>query len=112
MASLQTLTVEIEAHLNNRQLTYVNSELNEPEPLTPAHLLYGRVINTVPHTLTSQDELTDEDFQEASLQLHNTSQSTSFTYATFLGPVEKRVFDITKTNSHHQQDIHQRDYQG
>lgn len=28
MASLQTLTVEIEAHLNNRQLTYVNSELN------------------------------------------------------------------------------------
>ena len=70
--SLQTVIVEIEAHLNNRPLTYVNSELNEPEPLTPAHLLYGRVINTVPHTLTSQDELTDEDFQEASSQLHHT----------------------------------------
>lgn len=49
LASLQTLIVEIEAHLNNRPLTYVNSKLNEPEPLMPAHLLYGRVINTVPH---------------------------------------------------------------
>ena len=72
LPSLQTLIVEIEAHLNNRPLTYVSSELNDPEPLTPSHLLYGRVINTVPHTLTTQDELTDEDFQEAGSQLHHT----------------------------------------
>ena len=72
LPSLQTLIVEIEAHLNNRPLTYVSSELNEPEPLTPSHLLYGRVINTVPHTLTSRDELTDEDFQKVSSQLHHT----------------------------------------
>ena len=44
--------------------------MNEPEPLTPSHLLYGRVINTVPHTLTTQDELTDMNFQEAGSQLH------------------------------------------
>ena len=72
LTSLQTVIVEIEAHLNNRPLTYVNTELNEPEPLTPSHLLYGRVINTVPHTLTTQDELTDEDFREAGSRLHHT----------------------------------------
>ena len=72
LPSLQTLIVEIEAHLNNRPLTYVSSELNEPEPLTPSHLLYGRVINTVPHPLTTQDELTDMNFQEAGSQLHRT----------------------------------------
>ena len=41
ICSLQTIIVEIKAHLNNRPLTYVISELNEPEPLTLSHLLYG-----------------------------------------------------------------------
>ena len=66
--------MEIEAHLNNRPLTYVSSELNEPEPLTPSHLLYGGVINTVPHSLTPQDKLTDMNFQEAGSQLHTLSK--------------------------------------
>jgi len=72
LSSLQTLIVEIEAHLNNRRLTYVSSELNEPEPLTPSHLLYGRVINTVPDTPTTQDELSDEDFKKTGSKLHHT----------------------------------------
>ena len=72
LISLQTVIVEIEAHLNNRHLTYVSTEMNEPEPLTPSHLLYGRVINTLPHTLTTQDELTDKDFREAGSRLHHT----------------------------------------
>jgi len=38
---LQTLIVEIEAVLNNRPLTYVLSDLNDPEPLTPSHMLCG-----------------------------------------------------------------------
>ena len=39
LPSLQTLVVEIEAHLNNRPLTYVCSDFNDPQPLTPSHLL-------------------------------------------------------------------------
>ena len=39
---LQTVIVEIEAVLNDCPLTYVLSEINDPEPLTPSHLLYGR----------------------------------------------------------------------
>ena len=50
LASLQTIIVEIEAHLNIRPLTYVSSDLNDLEPLTPSHLLYGRVIDTLPHS--------------------------------------------------------------
>ena len=49
LASLRTTIVEIEAHLNNRPLTYVSSDLDELKPLTPSHLLYGRVIDTLPH---------------------------------------------------------------
>jgi len=64
LSSLQTLIVEIEAHLNNRPLTYVSTDLHEPTPLTPSHLLYGRMINTVPHATVEHDELTDEDYRE------------------------------------------------
>ena len=35
--ALQTLVTEIEAVLNDRPLTYVSSDVNDPEPLTPAH---------------------------------------------------------------------------
>lgn len=41
---LQTLIVEIEAVLNDRPLTYVLSDLSNPEPLTLLHLLCGRCI--------------------------------------------------------------------
>ena len=36
LASMQTIIVEIEVHLNNRPLTFVSSDLDEPEPLTPS----------------------------------------------------------------------------
>jgi len=62
LSSLQTLVVEIEAHLNNQPLTYVSTDSNEPTPLTPSHLLYGKMTNTVPHLRTKHDEITDEDF--------------------------------------------------
>ena len=72
LPSLQTIVVEIEAHLNNRPLTYVSSDLDEPEPLTPSHLLYGRIIDTVPHSLAAEDEVIDENYQEVGSKLHNT----------------------------------------
>jgi len=74
LSSLQTLVVEIEAHLNNRPLTYVSTDSNEPTPLTPSHLLYGRMINTVPHPRTEHDEITDEDYYEARDQHHSLSK--------------------------------------
>jgi transposase InsO family protein len=47
LETLQTIVTEIEAILNDRPITYVSSELNDPEPLTPAHLLYGRKMTSL-----------------------------------------------------------------
>ena len=42
LKQLETIIVEIEAMLNDRPLTYVSSDLSDPEPLTPSQLLYDR----------------------------------------------------------------------
>jgi len=59
LEALQTLTVEIEAVLNDRPLKYQSSDIDDPEPLTPSHLLYGRRITTLPHPIAEDEELTD-----------------------------------------------------
>ena len=62
LTTLQTLVAEIEAILNDRPLTHVSSDVTDEEPLTPAHLLYGRRITTLPHVKVEQDELIDPDY--------------------------------------------------
>jgi len=41
LTALQTLVTEVEAILNDRPITYVSSELDDLQPLTPSHLLHG-----------------------------------------------------------------------
>ena len=66
LQTLETIVVEIEAILNDRPLTFVSSEMGDPEPLTPAHLLRGRRITCLPHEMVDVDELTDPTFRNAS----------------------------------------------
>ena len=66
LPTLETIVVEIEAILNDRPLTYVSSELMDPDPLTPSHLLHGRRITCLPHQSVEIDELTDPTFGDAS----------------------------------------------
>ena len=66
LESLQTIVVEIEAHHNDRPLTYVSSDIGDPEPITPSHLLHGRRIVTLPHC-TAEDEVHDPDFGDMSV---------------------------------------------
>ena len=47
---LQTLIVEIEATLNDQPSTHVPCDIANSEPITPAHLLYGRRIICLPHS--------------------------------------------------------------
>ena len=49
LETLQTVVTEVESILNDRPLTYVSSSLEDPEPLTPAHLISGRKIRSLPH---------------------------------------------------------------
>ena len=66
LESLQTIIVEIEALLNDRPLTHVSPDLRDPEPITPAHLLCGKRITTLPHCTMELDELDDPDFGDVS----------------------------------------------
>ena len=62
LSSLQTIIVEIEAVLNDRPLTYVSSDIEDEEPLTPSHLLYGQRITSLPHPIVEDDEINDPNF--------------------------------------------------
>ena len=63
LEELQTLIVEVEAILNDRPITFVPSDINDAEPLTRSHLLYGRRITSLPFdTPISPEELADPDY--------------------------------------------------
>ena len=47
LEALQMLVVEIEAVLNDSPLTYLSADVENSEPLTPSHLLYGQRITTL-----------------------------------------------------------------
>ena len=64
LTTLQTIIVEIEAILNDRPLTHVSSDVTDEEPLTPAHLLYGRRITALPHIRVEQDDIVDPDYNQ------------------------------------------------
>ena len=64
LTSLQTIVTEIEAILNDRPITYMYSDVSDPEPLTPAHLLYGRRIVPLPYPTTDDSEIDDPTYGE------------------------------------------------
>ena len=59
---LVTVVTEIETMINERPLTYVSSEANEPDPLTPSMLVNGRSLITPPRENITVDELHDLDY--------------------------------------------------
>ena len=59
LEGLQTVIVEVEALLNDRPLTYLSSDINDPDPISPSHLLHGRKIVTLPHLRVQEDEIHD-----------------------------------------------------
>ena len=74
LSSLQTIIVEIEAILNDRPLMYVPTDASDPDPITPAHLLYGRRIVCVPYHMTPQYNVCDPDFGDTAIQARNKKQ--------------------------------------
>jgi len=63
---LETLVMEIEAVHNDRPLTYTSPEFDDLEPLTPAHLLYGRRITSLSYESVDGDEVDNPTFGDES----------------------------------------------
>ena len=53
---LQTVLVEVEFMLNGRPLTYVSSDVNDTEPLTPNHFVLGYPEAVLPPGRFTADE--------------------------------------------------------
>ena len=58
---MQTAILEVEAILNSRPLSYTTSDDTE-EPLTPAHLLLGRRLLSLPDDLSHYED-GDDNFE-------------------------------------------------
>ncbi|XP_070543823.1 uncharacterized protein [Ptychodera flava] len=56
---LQTVVTEIEAIINDRPLTYTSSDFDDPQPLTPSHLLHGRQLTRLPYDTPDIEQLED-----------------------------------------------------
>ena len=104
---LQTLVVEVEAILNDQPLTHVSSDLDDNEPLTPAHLLHGHRITSLPHEYVEEQDLNDPTYgnntdisQRAQLQaflLNQFQARWKYEYLTSL-----REYHRTKGNNNQQ----------
>ena len=77
LSSLQTIIVEVEAMLNDHPLTYIPSDISDPEPLTPAHLLYARKVTSLPHPMVEDEEIIDPNYgtDESDLQKRAKTQA-------------------------------------
>ena len=65
LSVLQTLVVEVEAILNDRPLTHVSPDFDDAEPLTPANLLHGHRIMSLPHEEVGEEDLEDQTFSDS-----------------------------------------------
>jgi len=65
LVTLQTITSEVEAILNDHPLTYISDDITDPEPLTPAHLLHGRRMTRLPHERATVEDIRDPSYLEA-----------------------------------------------
>ena len=54
-----TFLVEVEGSLTSRPLTYVSSDDDPEEPLTPCHLMYGRRILSLPEVIGNRQASLD-----------------------------------------------------
>ncbi len=62
LSELSTLLKEIQAVLNDRPLTYVNSDIQDLQPLTPSQLLFGYNVTALPYPPYADDESSDPTF--------------------------------------------------
>ena len=102
LVQLQTVITQIEAILNDRPLIRVSTDIQSFEPLTPAHLLYGRRITTLPFNYDADEELEDPTFgSDMNIQILSKAYLKT---QNVLRTLERRwsTFDLPSLREHHQ----------
>ena len=92
LLDVQIIIVEIEAILNDCPLTYVFPDLKDPKPLTPAHLLYGRIFS-VPHPIVEGEEINDPNYGS---NVEEKSKNHGNVIERILEGMKGRIFHITQ----------------
>ena len=59
LSELQTLVKEIQAVVNERPMTFISSDSDDPQPLTPSQL-YGFNVTALPHPDVDTEDLTED----------------------------------------------------
>ena len=92
---LHTILKKTEATVNNRPLTYVESDTTPTSPtaLTPSHLINGRFLSTLPH-LEETEFIIEKDLgqMQANQRLLIVFDTTT---AKYLEKMENRVFEFS-----------------
>ncbi|GFR13762.1 integrase catalytic domain-containing protein [Trichonephila clavata] len=76
---LLTVLTEIEGMINSRPITYVDSETEEPIPLTPAHFIIGKRITSLPPRIPGHCGVTGNEYFSSSKEesFHSTDNNES-----------------------------------
>ena len=94
LQELHTLIKEIQAILNDRPLTTLKSDLNELQPLTSSHLLFGFHITALPHLSLDTAEY-DPSFGDANA-ISRAQQHRTFLYNSFKQHFQKEYLSLLR----------------
>ena len=91
LSEMQTLIKEVQVVVNDRPITFVSHDVNDPEPLTPSKLLYGYDVSALPHPIVDPEELDDEDFNDQD-QLSKVMKRSSLLFQHFVQRFKNEYF--------------------
>eukprot|EP00794_Sanderia_malayensis_P001767 gene1767-biopygen1613 len=105
LSELYTLIKEVQAILNDRPLTTISSDINDLQPLTPNHLLFGFNVTSLPHPpLDSVDY--DPNFGNSS-EISRAQHHRTTLYHHFLQRFKTEYLSLLReTHAHHNNKTH------